>query len=205
MKLMILIFLLSLQSFAQNAKDSAFVDNQLCPQQISESRMLDLIKKTQEKFFPELKDVSISIVNFESKNYFFQAQPKIESILNKRQKRKYHVMVNTKIYKCSPSSAALEGILVHELQHILDYHQKAFGRLVGFARKYSFNKKFQLNYEQLTDIKTIQRGAATGLAEFRTWVYTQLTQKQVERKALEYLTPVEIEYIDKHQHELFEN
>lgn len=212
MKLLILILFVSLQSFAQNAKDSVVAktseeltkqqDLKFCPRKTSREEFAQLIQYVQNKYFSnELQNIEISIEEFQSKNYFLQAKPEVGTLFNKRDKRRYFIMLNSSLYECSPSLTALEGILVHEFQHIVDYQQSALGKFIHFTKKYVLNKKFRANYEQETDMGAIFRGAGEGLIEFREWVYLRLSAKELKKKMEFYLSPVEIKYVMDHMSE----
>lgn len=212
MKLMILVFFLSLQSFAQNAKDSVVVetpevttqlkDSNFCPRKTSRKEFEQLIYGVQTKYFAnELHDVDVSIKEFRSKNYFLQARPEIKTLFNKSKKRRYFIMLNPNLYECSPSLLALEGILIHEFQHIVDYKQASLGKFIRFTKNYVLNKKFHANYEQETDMQAIARGAGEGLIEYREWIYLRLSAKNLKKKIEMYLSPLEIKAVMDHLNE----
>ena len=186
MKLVFLILFFSLSLQAQTP-EVAF-----CPRQISRAEMATMVFQVKDKYFPELAAVDVSIKEFDSDNYFLQAQPQVGSLLNKKEKRKYFVILNPKLYDCSPSQAALEAILVHEFEHIMDYESDSSVQIIGSAIHYVLGKKYRANYERSTDLKAIKKGFAAGLIEYRQWLYLRLSEKALKLKLHYYLNPEEI-------------
>ena len=209
MKLILIagLILFQIVSFAQTAspKGDLAVPYLKCSQQISKENIQELIFEITEDYFPELTDVHVTIKEFKAKNYFLQAKPQVTSLFNSKVKRKYFIMINSSLYKCSPSTAALKAILVHELEHIVDYENMYLGRFIKFTAKYVFGKNYRAHYEQATDMKAIQKGFALGLVEYRLWVYQQLSEQELKKKEFFYLNPEEIIYIESHRDLFFDN
>lgn len=87
---------------------------------------------------------------------------------------------------------ALEAIMVHELEHVVDYTGWSSARLIKHGAKYSLSMKQKINYERATDNKVLAKGLHEGLAQYREWIYQWLTPKELLSKRRIYLTPEEI-------------
>lgn len=187
-----LLFTLSVQA---ETSQQAF-----CPYKTSRAEFETLISGVKVKYFPELAKAHIAIREFSSKDYFLQAQPQAQSLLYKKAKRKYFIMLNPSLYDCSPSQRALEAILVHEFEHIMDYESDASVQIIGTGLHYVLDKKYRANYERATDLKVIKKGIAEGLIEYRQWLYLQLSEKALKKKLYYYLNPAEIKAADSTLH-----
>jgi hypothetical protein len=162
-----------------------------CENQTSKQEIKDIVENIRLTYFPDLKQVDIGIREFKSDAYFLQAKPKITSLLKNKKKRQYFVEVNTGLYECSPSRIALEAIIAHELEHIVDYEKKNSIQIVALGASYA-SSKTRAAYERQTDVKVLYKGLAEGLIEYRKWIYQRLTPKQLVQKRKFYLTPEEI-------------
>ncbi len=181
----VLIFLIL--SFAGNAFAEMF-----CSPAIDQGQFESLVEETKNLYFPELKDITIGISKFHSNAYFLQAQPVIKTLVKKRRNRHYNIQLNTKLLDCPPSPKALEAILVHELEHIMDYHSLNLFEVTGHGVSYAASLKTRVSYERATDYKVLVKGLHIGLIEYREWVYQWLSPKELANKRLIYLTPEEI-------------
>jgi len=177
-------FILFLISFSAYGRDC---------QPISMEEFRGRLQDVQERYFPEFKDLSIIVTTFRSDAYFLQAQPKIKTLFKKRSQRIYEVQLNTKLLDCPPTSAGLEAILVHELEHIRDYTGWSSIRIAKHGLRYSFNCDMRIGYECATDLRVLEFGLHQGLIDYRHWVYEKLTPKELKKKEKIYLTPREIE------------
>ncbi len=164
----------------------------ICYPPITQDELIGLMINTKIRYFPELDKEIVSVTNFKSKDSFLQAQPVIKSLLKRKEKRSYTVQVNPKLLACPPSMEGLEAILVHELEHIVDYTKWSSARIVKHGAKYLLSRKFQIKYERETDRKVLQKSLHEGLAQFREWIYPWLNPKQLKKKRQTYLTPEEI-------------
>jgi hypothetical protein len=163
-----------------------------CEFKTSKSELAQIVAQVQHTYYPELSHTKIDLREFTSDAYFLQAKPDILSLLKKKRNRQYFVEVNTKLYDCAPSPLALEAIIAHELEHIVDYENKHSLQIAGLGISYA-SKKHRARYERQTDIKVLYKGLGRGLIEYRQWIYQQLTPKQLATKKKFYLTPEEIE------------
>jgi hypothetical protein len=163
-----------------------------CAPKMNLQEFTDLLHKTREAYFPELKNESIGVATFRSDAYFLQAQPVVKALIGKREKRRYNVRLNLKLLDCPPNEEALEAILVHELEHIKDYTGWSTARIAKHGVLYSTSLNFRTDYERETDQKVLEKGLNEGLAGYRVWVYQWLSPKEYIRKRYIYLTPEEI-------------
>ena len=164
----------------------------ICFPPITQDELTGLMIKTKMRFFPELDREIVTVTNFKSKDSFLQAQPVIKSLLKQKEKRSYTVQVNPKLLACPPSMEGLEAILVHELEHILDYTKWSSVRIVKHGAQYILSRKFQIKYERETDRRVLKKSLHEGLAQFREWIYPWLNSKELKKKKQTYLTPEEI-------------
>lgn len=170
-----------------------------CYPKISREEFEKLVQVVKEDYFPKLENIPISVATFSSNAYFLQAQPVIKTLVKKRQSRQYKVQLNTKLLDCPPSQKALEAILVHELEHILDYTNWSSKRIAAHGVRYTLSSEMRASYERATDQKVLFKGLHQGLIEYREWVYQWLTPKELSAKKRIYLTPEEI-LDDLHHH-----
>lgn len=184
MKLLI-IWLILLSHFSAKAEVSCFPP-------IGREDFETLVKEVKESHFPELKNIQIGVSTFTSDAYFLQAQPVIKTLPKKRHNRHYSVQLNTKLLDCPPSPEALEAILVHEFEHILDYTVWSSLKIIGHGMRYALSCGVKASYERATDRKVLTKGLHEGLIEYRKWVYQWLTPKEMIKKKAIYLTPEEI-------------
>ena len=187
MKLTILYALL-LGTISANA-------DSICFPKINQQQFEEVVTFVKEEYFPELKKISIGVSTFTSDAYFLQAQPEIRTIIKKRNKRHYNVQLNTKLLECPPSPAALEAIIVHEFEHIVDYTKWSFLRIFSHGTQYVTSCGTKARYERATDAKVLSKGLFDGLIEYRNWVYQWLTPEELKTKRKIYLTPEEIREI----------
>jgi hypothetical protein len=96
------------------------------------------------------------------------------------------------LLECSPGGAVLEAILIHELEHIVDYTQMRSAQILFFGLRYVTDRKFRTRYERQTDLKALKHKVHGGLMTYREWIYQWLTPKQLARKKQYYLSPGKI-------------
>jgi hypothetical protein len=164
-----------------------------CEPPMSGENFKALVEEVKQSHFPSLKEVKLSVSTFSSDAYFLQAQPIVISLLGLRSKRRYQVQLNTKLLECPPTISALEAILVHELEHVVDYLPMSTSKVAAHGLRYVLSKKFKRHYERSTDCKVLDRGFHQGLADYRKWVYQWLDPEELSTKRRLYLTPEEIE------------
>lgn len=185
MKIILLTLLISFSAQAQTCQGTLSLDE-----------FKTQVQDVQERYFPELNDTSIVVTTFKAEDYFLQAQPAKASLMGSRHKRRYEVQLNLKLLACSPGEAALEAILIHELEHVLDYTQMSSAQIVSHGLRYVTDKKFRIRYERETDLKALRHRVHAGLVAYREWIYQWLTPAQLERKKAFYLSPDEIRALE---------
>lgn len=183
-------FFILFMLFSQNLFSQV---NPGCEPPMTRDNFEALVQEVKETYFPVLKDVRLTFSTFSSDAYFLQAQPIVISLFGQRSKRRYQVQLNLKLLECPPTVNALEAILVHELEHVVDYLPMSTTKVAAHGLRYVLNKKFKRHYERSTDCKVLDLGLHQGLSDYRKWVYQWLDPDQLQTKRLLYLTPEEIE------------
>ncbi len=152
----------------------------------------DIIQKTHT---PLLKErVSIDIFSIDSDEFFMISNFKLGRVLGKH---KYKVGINPKIFALDIPRNALYGVLAHELEHTIDYAKRSFiTGIIPIGIKVLF-KKHRYRYERQTDLKTVLKGYGDGLIAYKRWQYRLLSKSDLEVKQKNYLTPGEIELIQR--------
>jgi hypothetical protein len=165
---------------------------QTCQGTLSLDEFKAQVSDVQARYFPQLSETQIVVTTFKAEDYFLQAQPAKSTLVGSRDKRRYEVQLNLKLLECSPGGEALEAILIHELEHIVDYTQMSSAQILSFGLRYVTDRKFRTRYERQTDLKALKHKVHGGLMTYREWVYQWLTPKQLARKKQYYLSPDEI-------------
>lgn len=190
LKLFISLFICHLSAYASDCNPSLTV-----------SQFETLIENTKNKYYPELLDQKIIIKTFKSDSYFLQAKPLTKSILKNKLKRIYGVYLNLNLLVCPPETEALEAILAHELEHIVDYSKKTNLQIINQGLKFVTNFDYRTIYERQTDEKVLKKGFSAGLIKYRQWQYQRLNEKDLKFKKIIYYTPEEIDQWLKMQSE----
>lgn len=183
MKLLLLLLVLN----------SAWASQEICYPAITSTEFAEMVTRAKLTHMPCLIETNIAIREFESDAYYLQAKPEIKSLLKKKQERKYFVEVNPKLYLCPPSMDALEAILVHEFEHVVDYEKMSALGIARFGAKYGTSKKYRAKYERATDEKVLKKNLGLGLIGYREWIYSKLSPKDILIKKRYYYTPEEID------------
>lgn len=169
---------------------------QTCQGTLSLDEFKAQVLEVQSKYFPQLNGNQIRVTTFEAEDYFLQAQPAKSTLLGSRHKRRYEVQLNLRLLECSPGEKALEAILVHELEHIVDYTRMSSAQILSHGLRYVSDKKFRTKYERETDLKALKHQVHDGLVAYREWIYQWLSPKQLARKKQFYLSPDEIRALE---------
>jgi len=151
--------------------------------------------------YPELNNTSIIYKKAKIKT-IMAARPVIWTVFNKKDKRKYKIVLsnnpknNSDSIFCQISKLALIGILGHEYAHLLSYNEMSTVKLAFFGIKYVINKK---KIERETDSMAIQRGFGNELLEFNRFVNESkfVSKNYIERRQNYYLSVNEIERINQ--------
>jgi hypothetical protein len=174
--------------FSTEVDNLAECDNQTNKDSIT--KIIDInIRKHFKDLIPALEEKRIKIREFENDQYYLKTFFKLGHIL--KDKRTYYIDLNKKLYNCSPSAKALEAILAHEIQHILDYKDMNSLQLIKLGIK-MVRKRTRSSYERSTDFSVMQMGYSQGIKEYRQWIYKKLDHKALNKKKCFYYTPEEI-------------
>lgn len=128
--------------------------------------------------YPELKDVRVDFVLRKS-NFPMQSLPRIKSMLRRKKKWVYRVLISTEgsnthfdfvRLKNLPFDAQI-AILGHELCHAVYYQNMNAFQMIKYAVCYS-NSKFKNKNEQGTDIGLIRHGLGWQLLTYSKHVRT---------------------------------
>lgn len=148
------------------------------------------LTQVREQSFPELKDLSIQVGQFQEADSFFQSWLDIGQLL--QGKWVYQIDVNPRFLELNCPDAALDAVLAHELSHTLDYHRGGMAGIVGILWQLLWQPAV---YERHTDLQAISKGYGPGLIQYRQWQYQHLTSEQIIRKKINYYSPEEITLI----------
>ena len=148
-----------------------------------------LITQTRQ-LVPELNSVSLSVQTIESDSTFLAAQVDLSTISNAPLEREYLIQINPQIFEQHITGASAIAILLHEFKHILDYTEMDTNALAEFGLWYAGGDVAE--YERATDEFALERGCATGLIEFREWLYGFVSEDVRAEKEQNYYTPDEI-------------
>jgi hypothetical protein len=166
---------------------------QSCAGKIGFDEFSQLVKQVQSRHFPQIPLESVVVTTFEAEDYFLQAQPSVRTLIKNPEKRSYEIQLNLRLLTCSPGEEALEAILVHEFEHVMDYTQWSSAKILKHGLRYIRSDSFRARYERETDEKTLRRGLGQGLKQYREWIYQWLTPEQLETKKRFYYSPEEIQ------------
>lgn len=174
--------------------------------QISRGDVECLTQELVELNFPELRNAweqgRIKFKALQSNAYFFKTSYSSGYLSGDRSKRTYSIDVNDSIYDPdqkpagAPTVEAIQGILAHELVHLVDYEKADIKRKIHLGVTIIIHPS---SIERATDETAFARGFAQGIRKYREWIYGKLTQKVLKRKMKRYYTPEEIDrWIDQH-------
>lgn len=155
----------------------------------SNSDIEHLIDKTRV-LIPELNGVSLSVNTIDSDSTFLAAQVDLSTISNPPLEREYLIQINPKIFEEQITGASTVAILMHEFKHVLDYTEMDSNTLIEFGLWYVGGDIAE--YERATDEFALQRGCATGLIDFREWLYDFVSEEVRAEKETNYYSPDEI-------------
>lgn len=150
----------------------------------------EIINSTMTCLAPYRINVEVT----ESDEYYLRSAPDPLTVLRPAPKRTYVMYANPRLFDRSfgPSANALDAIITHELNHILDYTHMNTVQLAEFGAQYALNYTFLVAYEHETDHRVLQLGKGAALAAYRSWIYSVLDARERATKKVEYYTPAEI-------------
>lgn len=150
--------------------------------------------------FPELKNAwvegRIEFRDFKSSSYFLKTSFFKGKLSSDSSNRRYSIDVNPAIYDLGqlpsgpPSVSAIEGILAHELVHLVDYECLSTAGIIQLGAEIV---AFPSKIERQTDVRAFERGFALGIKAYRVWIYGKLNPKALRVKRKRYYTPEEID------------
>jgi hypothetical protein len=144
--------------------------------------------------FPELLKTDIRVQQFGSPSDYFQARFSILRLITGR-RMQYVIHVNSAVALASAPDEGKRAIVAHELAHVAYYARGSRLRLFGLIRLAS--GRFREEFEKNADIEALRRGYAQGLKQYRLWLYQHVPADVLQKKKTEYLTPDEIDAIQK--------
>jgi hypothetical protein len=171
---------------------SAYAGVEAC-ENSSCDRMIETVRRLIDTKFPRLAERKVRITEFTSDDTFLQAQPK--HVLRSGKNRVYEIQVNPRLFDDPPSASALEAILVHELSHLNDYTYMNSFEIADLGLMYvqSGAPRGVVRYERATDETAMRKGFASGIREYRQWLYGKVSGRALELKKKIYYTPEEID------------
>ena len=152
------------------------------------------ILSLSETHFPEIKREKIRLKKFTSSKNFFKARFSVGRFVTPLGMR-HLISYNPLIFQKGLKEEALEAILIHELSHVSYYTRKNRLQLIGLVCLVKSGKEIQ--FERKADLETIELGFASGLKEYRNWLYRQISSEDEQQKRKFYLSPEEIELAEK--------
>lgn len=159
---------------------------------IAIERADSLLQTVRENSFPELKDADIRVRLFNSKSDFFRTRFSVTRYLF-CMKMRFFIEVNPKVFDLQAPEEAMRAIIAHELGHVLYMLKRNRIKLLSLIRLAS--KDYTARFERRTDLETISRGYATGLIDYRNWLYQNISAVDVKKKKRDYFSPEEISAI----------
>lgn len=148
--------------------------------------MLDAMRPV---LFPDLEGVVITAQTMEKAN-FFRTTVELATFEDPPRERRYLVQTDPRVLADPPSDAAMVAVLAHELGHAQDYVGMDSQEFADFVMWYG--SEDVADYEHATDEKSMARGCAAGLAEYRAWVYAHTDGDEEAEKRRVYYGPDEI-------------
>ncbi|WP_181127799.1 hypothetical protein [Parapedobacter indicus] len=129
------------------------------------------------------------------------ARPVVASLLRKREKRVYDVLINP-VFKLEHSfetirqipDSVMIGWIGHELGHIMDYEKRSTWGLLGFGVSYGVSKKYIRKAERIADRFAVEHGLGEHLVATKSFIldHTELPEAYQEKIATLYLSPDDI-------------
>lgn len=172
---------------------SAFANHKKIPKIIEKSVLIAL------SHYPELIDTEIDFVFKKNlKKSVMQAQPKISTLLRKRDERGYQINISA-MFKLTNSVTPIHqlpanimiGWIGHELGHVMDYKSRSLFSMLQFGTGYLFSEKYVKKAERVADTFAVNHGLGFYIIETKRFILDQsdLPQKYKEKIARLYLSP----------------
>jgi hypothetical protein len=154
-----------------------------------------IIRELRARPWCTLGNADVECTEFESDSDFFQARPRLGALCWRKQRR-YRILVNCRAAELGLSHDAMRGILAHELDHLLFYHERTRLVCLAWSLLTLLFHNHCIRFERRADLRTVYRGFAQGLAAYRLWLYARVNQRVMLSKRRVYLTPEEITEVD---------
>jgi hypothetical protein len=154
------------------------------------------VKDLRDRDWCALKTADIETVWFDSDSDFFQARPRFLTTCVRR-RRQYVLMVNRRGGALALGDTALTGVLAHELDHLMSYHERSRLVCLAWSLVTLLFPDRCVRFERRADLRTVYRGFSEGLGHYRQWLYAQVSPAVADLKRRVYLTPEEILEVDQ--------
>jgi integrase len=148
-----------------------------------------LMRTVRDNSYPELRDADIRVRLFNSESDYFRTRFSFTRFVFGL-KMRFFIEVNAKVFDLQAPQEGLRAIIAHELSHVLFMRQRNRIELLSLVRLAS--KNYTARFERQTDLQAISRGYASGLIEYRKWLYEHIPTASVEEKKRDYFSPEEI-------------
>jgi len=153
-------------------------------------------------FYPELQSVSINFVFKQNiKKSVMQAQPRIETMFNKKENRGYNINISS-LFKLTHTAIPIHqipadimiGWIGHELGHIMDYHNRDIFGMIRFGFGYLFSTKYIQQAERVADTFAVMHGLGHYIIQTKNFIlnHAELPEKYKQKIARLYLSPDDI-------------
>jgi len=153
-------------------------------------------------FYPELQSVSINFVFKQNiKKSVMQAQPRIETMFNKKENRGYNINISS-LFKLTHTAIPIHqipadimiGWIGHELGHIMDYHNRTIFGMIRFGFGYLFSIKYIQQAERVADTFAVMHGLGHYIIQTKNFIlnHAELPEKYKQKIARLYLSPDDI-------------
>lgn len=153
-------------------------------------------------FYPELQSVSINFVFKQNiKKSVMQAQPRIETMFNKKENRGYNINISS-LFKLTNTAIPIHqipadimiGWIGHELGHVMDYHNRNVFGMIRFGFGYLFSTKYIQQAERVADTFAVMHGLGHYIIQTKNFIlnHAELPEKYKQKIARLYLSPDDI-------------
>jgi len=173
-----------------------YLENKIIPKNIENEALRAL------EYFPKLYDTPIEFkFKKKIKKATMQAQPKIGSLLNRKENRKYVIYLSESIQIDDEDftisdipSDVLVGWICHELGHIMDYQERSNLGMIIFGAKYLFSSKSIKRVERTADMHAISQGTGEYISKKKNFILENplISETYKERIRKLYISPDEV-------------
>lgn len=158
-----------------------------------------IIDRVVTEEFPSLAGIHIEARTGASSDSLLRTSFRSLDVARRASKRHYFVVLST-AFATQPDAAAIEALVIHEIQHIYDYSQLSGAGLLSLVAEYVLSpNSFVPRYERATDVRALERAfaaqrttQAADTIRYRQFLYAVLPPADVAEKRRNYLQPDEI-------------